>query len=185
MIERVAALRGRRRAIVEVPILSPRLSSYWLHLVTPVRAGVARPLVEGLRNPTVVRDDRIRQLLPRALMSFDAAARAALGQVRPTRRRSGPVSSKSTLASASMSVEEPRDETSPRVGEPPAGEARVARSRDLRARRLLEHEGGTARGDRRQPRQRDDAADDYGENAARPPSATGPRRPRPESRERC
>jgi uncharacterized protein YbjT (DUF2867 family) len=81
MIERIAALRGRRRAIVEVPILSPRLSSYWLHLVTPVRAGVARPLVEGLRNPTVVRDDRIRQLLPRALTSFDAAARAALGQV--------------------------------------------------------------------------------------------------------
>ena len=79
MIERIAALRGRRRAIVEVPILSPRLSSYWLHLVTPVRAGVARPLVEGLRNPTVARDDRIRQLLPRSLMSFDAAARAALG----------------------------------------------------------------------------------------------------------
>jgi uncharacterized protein YbjT (DUF2867 family) len=81
MIERIAALRGRRRAIVEVPILSPRLSSYWLHLVTPVRAGVARPLVEGLRNPTVVRDDRIRRLLPRALTSFDAAARAALGQM--------------------------------------------------------------------------------------------------------
>jgi uncharacterized protein YbjT (DUF2867 family) len=81
MIERIAALRGRRRAIVQVPILSPRLSSYWLHLVTPVRASVARPLVEGLRNPTVVRDDRIRQLLPRELTSFDAAARAALGQV--------------------------------------------------------------------------------------------------------
>jgi uncharacterized protein YbjT (DUF2867 family) len=81
MIERIAALRGRRRAILEVPILSPRLSSYWLHLVTPVRAGVARPLVEGLRNPTVVRDDRIRRLLPRAPTSFDAAARAALGHV--------------------------------------------------------------------------------------------------------
>jgi uncharacterized protein YbjT (DUF2867 family) len=78
MIERIAALRGRRRAIVEVPILSPRLSSYWLHLVTPVRASVARPLVEGLRNPTVVRDSRIRELLPRTLTSFDAAARAAL-----------------------------------------------------------------------------------------------------------
>jgi uncharacterized protein YbjT (DUF2867 family) len=81
MIERIAALRGRRRAIVEVPILSPRLSSYWLHLVTPVRASVARPLVEGLRNPTVVRDDRIRVLLPRTLTSFDAAARAALKPV--------------------------------------------------------------------------------------------------------
>ena len=78
MIERVSRLRGRRRRIVEVPVLSPRLSSYWLHLVTPVRASVARPLVEGLRNPTVARDDRIQRVLPRELTSFDAAAREAL-----------------------------------------------------------------------------------------------------------
>jgi len=64
--------------VVEVPVLSPRLSSYWLHLVTPVRAGVARPLVEGLRNPTVARDERIRTLLPRDLIPFDVAARDAL-----------------------------------------------------------------------------------------------------------
>jgi hypothetical protein len=61
-----------------VPVPSPRLSSYWLHLVTPVRAGVARPLVEGLRNPTVARDERIRTLLPRDLIPFDVAARDAL-----------------------------------------------------------------------------------------------------------
>jgi uncharacterized protein YbjT (DUF2867 family) len=78
MIERVARIRGRHPLIVEVPVLSPRLSSYWLHLVTPVRAGVARPLVEGLRNPTIVRDHRIRELLPFELTSFDEAARAAL-----------------------------------------------------------------------------------------------------------
>ena len=78
MIERIARIRGRRRLILEVPVLSPRLSSYWLHLVTPVRAGVARPLIEGLRNPTVVRDDRVRALLPFPLTSFDDAARAAL-----------------------------------------------------------------------------------------------------------
>jgi uncharacterized protein YbjT (DUF2867 family) len=78
MIERIARLRGRRRRIVEIPILSPRLSSYWLHLVTPVRASVARPLVEGLRNPTIARDDRIRRLLPRTLTGFDEAARHAL-----------------------------------------------------------------------------------------------------------
>ena len=80
MIERIARLRGRRPLIVEVPVLSPRLSSYWLHLVTPVRADVARPLVEGLRNPTIARDDRIRRLLPFALTPFDDAARAALSQ---------------------------------------------------------------------------------------------------------
>jgi hypothetical protein len=78
MIERVARLRGHEPRILEVPILSPRLSSYWLRLVTPVNATVARPLVEGLRNPTLVRDDRIRRLLPRTLTPFDAAAREAL-----------------------------------------------------------------------------------------------------------
>ena len=77
MIERIAQIRGKRRVIVEVPILSPRLSSYWLHLVTPVRAGVARPLIEGLRNPTVAHDDSIRSLVPLTLTSFEDAARAA------------------------------------------------------------------------------------------------------------
>ena len=78
MIERVARVRGKRRLIVEVPILSPRLSSYWLHLVTPVRANVARPLVEGLRTSTIARDDRIRSLVPFPLTSFDDATRTAL-----------------------------------------------------------------------------------------------------------
>jgi uncharacterized protein YbjT (DUF2867 family) len=78
MIERIARLRGRHPLIVEVPVLSPRLSSYWLHLVTPVNAQIARPLIEGLRNPTVARDDRIRELMPFPLTSFEEAARAAL-----------------------------------------------------------------------------------------------------------
>jgi uncharacterized protein YbjT (DUF2867 family) len=78
MIEHIGELRGRRPRILEVPVLSPRLSSYWLHIVTPVRAGVARPLVEGLRNPTIATDTRIRELVPRELLSFDAAARQAL-----------------------------------------------------------------------------------------------------------
>jgi uncharacterized protein YbjT (DUF2867 family) len=78
MIERIARLRGRHPLIVEVPVLSPRLSSYWLHLVTPVNAQMARPLIEGLRNPTVARDNRIRELLPFPLTAFEEAARAAL-----------------------------------------------------------------------------------------------------------
>jgi uncharacterized protein YbjT (DUF2867 family) len=78
MVKRIARIRGRRPLIVEVPVLSPRLSSYWLHLVTPVRAAVARPLIEGLRNPTVAREDRIRRLLPFALTGFCDAARDAL-----------------------------------------------------------------------------------------------------------
>ncbi len=78
MIQGIARLRGRRPLVVEVPLLSPRLSSYWLHLVTPVGARVARPLVEGLRNPTVAREDRIRSLIPFDLTPFRDAARSAL-----------------------------------------------------------------------------------------------------------
>jgi uncharacterized protein YbjT (DUF2867 family) len=74
MMERIAHLRGKHPVIVEVPVLTPYLSSLWLHLVTPVNARVARPLIEGLRNETVVRDDRIRTLLPIDLTPFEAAA---------------------------------------------------------------------------------------------------------------
>jgi hypothetical protein len=59
-------------------VLTPYLSSLWLHLVTPVKAAVARPLIEGLRTETVARDDRIRKLLPVEPTPFDAAARGAL-----------------------------------------------------------------------------------------------------------
>ena len=78
MIERVADMRRKRRAIIEVPVLTPFLSSLWLHLVTPVAASVARPLVEGLRNPTVAEDTRILDLVPFPLTPFDRAAREAL-----------------------------------------------------------------------------------------------------------
>ena len=78
MIERIARISGNRMPIVEVPVLTPRLSSWWLHLVTPVNASVARPLVEGLRTPTVARDERIRELVPLEPTPFDEAVREAL-----------------------------------------------------------------------------------------------------------
>jgi uncharacterized protein YbjT (DUF2867 family) len=78
MIERIAAIRGKKPLIVEVPFLTPRLSSYWLHLVTPVKAGVARPIVEGLRSPTVVGEEAIATLVPLEPMPFEAAVREAL-----------------------------------------------------------------------------------------------------------
>ena len=59
-------------------MLTPALSALWLELVTPVNASVARPLVEGLRSPTVAREERIRQLVPFELTPFDEAARRAL-----------------------------------------------------------------------------------------------------------
>ena len=80
MIERIAGLLGRKPTIIEVPVLTPYLSALWLNLVTPVSASVARPLVEGLRTPTVAREERIRRLLPLELTPFDDAARQALAQ---------------------------------------------------------------------------------------------------------
>jgi uncharacterized protein YbjT (DUF2867 family) len=58
MMRGYARLRGLRRLMIPVPVLTPRLSSYWVSLVTPVPAGIARPLIEGLRNEVVVRDPR-------------------------------------------------------------------------------------------------------------------------------
>ena len=78
MIERIARLRGKRLLIVEVPVLTPRLSSWWLHLVTPVNASVARPLIDGLRTPTVAHDDDIRELVSVEQTSFDDSVRLAL-----------------------------------------------------------------------------------------------------------
>jgi hypothetical protein len=78
MIERIARLTGRKPRIVEVPVLTPALSALWLELVTPVSASVARPLVEGLKNPTIAREQRLRELVPLELTSFDEAARQAL-----------------------------------------------------------------------------------------------------------
>jgi uncharacterized protein YbjT (DUF2867 family) len=64
MIRGYARARGLRRLLVPVPVLTPRLSSLWVHLVTPVPASIAQPLVEGLRNEVVVRDGRARRLFP-------------------------------------------------------------------------------------------------------------------------
>jgi uncharacterized protein YbjT (DUF2867 family) len=56
MMRGYARLRGLRRLMIPVPVLTPRLSSYWVNLVSPVPAAIARPLIEGLRNEVVVRD---------------------------------------------------------------------------------------------------------------------------------
>ena len=78
MMRRYAALTGRRRLIVKVPVLSPRLSSLWLGLVTDLPPAVGRPLVDGLTVEVVVTDDRIRSLIPFTLLGYDDAVRLAL-----------------------------------------------------------------------------------------------------------
>lgn len=64
MMQGYARIRGLRRLIIPVPVLTPRLSSYWAHWVTPIPASIARPLIKGLRYELVVRDNLARELFP-------------------------------------------------------------------------------------------------------------------------
>lgn len=59
-----AHARGLRRWLVPVPVLTPRLSSYWVNLVTPIPASIARPLISGLQNEVIVRNHQARDLFP-------------------------------------------------------------------------------------------------------------------------
>ncbi|MFN8096036.1 MAG: SDR family oxidoreductase [Vicinamibacteria bacterium] len=70
-----------RRYVVPVPVLTPRLSSLWIHLVTPLSHRIARPLAEGLRNRVVCRDAEAQRLLPQPLLTVRQAIRAALDHV--------------------------------------------------------------------------------------------------------
>jgi uncharacterized protein YbjT (DUF2867 family) len=80
MMERFAAIEGRRLLIIPVPVLTPRLSSYWVALITPVKPAISMPLIEGLANEVVCRDNRIRELLPIKLTGFDDAVKRALAE---------------------------------------------------------------------------------------------------------
>jgi uncharacterized protein YbjT (DUF2867 family) len=79
MMLRMGAARGRHPTIVTVPILTPRLSSLWCGLVTSVPTAIARPLIDGLRNETTVRDDTASRMFPAVSpIGFDEAVATAL-----------------------------------------------------------------------------------------------------------
>ena len=79
MMARYAGIAGRSAPrIVKVPVLTPRLSSYWVGLVTPVEPGLVRPLVQGLGAEMLVRRPPPEGLND-APLGFDDAVRAALG----------------------------------------------------------------------------------------------------------
>jgi uncharacterized protein YbjT (DUF2867 family) len=91
MLTRVAEIQGRRLLVVPVPLLSPRLSSRWLSLVTDVDVQTGRSLVDSMSNEVVVRDDAIRRVVPFEPMTYDEAVLTALGERARERRaaRSG------------------------------------------------------------------------------------------------
>lgn len=79
MMRGYARVRGLSRLIIPVPVLTPRLSSFWVHWMTPVSASIARPLIEGLRNELVVRSDLAQELFPDIQpISYEEAVRLAL-----------------------------------------------------------------------------------------------------------
>lgn len=82
MIREYARQRGLRRWLISVPVLTPYLSSLWLALVTPASFEVGRHLIEGLKNPTVVRDRTALDLFPISPMGIREAIQKAIGEVR-------------------------------------------------------------------------------------------------------
>jgi uncharacterized protein YbjT (DUF2867 family) len=81
MMEIYAKVRGLKRLIITVPVLTPKLSTYWVNMVTPVPSGVVNPLVEGLKNEVVCRENRIRDLIPMKLTTLEQSIRIALQEV--------------------------------------------------------------------------------------------------------
>jgi uncharacterized protein YbjT (DUF2867 family) len=77
-----AKARGLKRILLPVPVLTPRLSSYWVHIVTPIPAGIARPLIDGLRNEVIVRTETAAKLFPEIRpMDYKSAVELALNDL--------------------------------------------------------------------------------------------------------
>lgn len=78
MMERFGGIQGRKPLILPIPVLTPKLSSYWVGLITPLPPSVSMPLIEGLKNEVVCRENAIRELIPIRLTPYDEALRRAL-----------------------------------------------------------------------------------------------------------
>lgn len=82
MLLKASSVMGLRRLLIPVPLLSPRLSSYWLILMTPVSFRIAKALVEGLKSETVIQNDNAKEYFPGIpLFSYEDAIKAALAEM--------------------------------------------------------------------------------------------------------
>lgn len=84
ILKRTRSQLGGKLYVLPVPVLTPRLSSWWVRFVTDVDPAVARPLIDGVKNSVVVTDDRLQELLELDRLSFDAAVAEALKTSPPT-----------------------------------------------------------------------------------------------------
>lgn len=82
MMRTYAEVAGlRRRLVLRVPLLTPRLSSHWVGLVTPLPLGLARPLIDSLVNEVIVRDEALQQTMPHDPLPFREAVELAVRRV--------------------------------------------------------------------------------------------------------
>jgi uncharacterized protein YbjT (DUF2867 family) len=86
MLRRVAGIEGRPLLVLPVPLLTPRLSSLWLTLITDVDTATGRALIDSMTNEVIVRDASIRDLIPFDPMPYDDAVRTALTERRQAER---------------------------------------------------------------------------------------------------
>lgn len=98
MMLQVAQILGLRRYLIQVPVLTPRLSSYWVGLVTPVPVRPARALIEGLRHETVCENDDARRLFGHTPAGFAQAAARALSAILPRTELPDPPLTRSVIA---------------------------------------------------------------------------------------
>jgi uncharacterized protein YbjT (DUF2867 family) len=77
MMKRYAKMINKSIGIIIIPFLTPRLSSYWVDLVTPLPASLARPLIDSLKHEAIVKEDIIKDIIPLKLKSFEEAVVAA------------------------------------------------------------------------------------------------------------
>jgi uncharacterized protein YbjT (DUF2867 family) len=80
MMRRYAKMLNKSIRIIIIPFLTPRLSSYWIDLITPVKASLARPLIESLKHEAVVRDDSIKFIVPFKLKKFEESIESAINE---------------------------------------------------------------------------------------------------------
>lgn len=77
MMKCYAKMLNKSIRILIIPFLTPRLSSYWVDLITPVKASLARPLIDSLKHEATVKDDAIKSIIPIKLKSFEESIKAA------------------------------------------------------------------------------------------------------------
>jgi uncharacterized protein YbjT (DUF2867 family) len=87
MMKRYAKMINKSVRILIIPFLTPRLSSYWVDLVTPVKASLARPLIDSLKHEARVNDDSIKIMIPIQLKNFEESIKAANEEEKNKKRK--------------------------------------------------------------------------------------------------